>query len=178
MAFQFKVGNKFVAVLPKTTVTQAQVAAGIDIFEITAPANTLVYLHEVCITQKTEAGDAEAEMLHFILKRGVSATSGSGGSTATPVPVESGSTPASGITAVEIFNTTPASSGTITKLLEECVHTASGFRHVPPPDRMFSARPAERLILSLGSTIADDIDICGYVVFQEVTGTSELERVS
>lgn len=178
MGMKFKVGNKFVAVLPKTTVTQAQVAAGIDVFEITAPSGTLVFLHEVCVTQKTEAGDAAAEMLHFILKRGVSSTSGSGGSTATPVPIESGSTPASGITSVEIFNTTAATGGTLTKLLEECVHIAPGFRHVPPPDRMFSARSGERLILSLGSTIADDIDVCGYVVFQEVTGTSEIERVS
>ena len=81
-----------------------------DLFEIVAPASSRVRLLEVDLTQFSDPGDAEAEILSLLFIRGHT-VSGSGGSTVTPVNLDPNGPPAG--TTVEINNTTLAiTSGT------------------------------------------------------------------
>src|SRR4051812_40141175 len=85
------------------------VTAQQDFFEITAPADAVVIVHSITLSQSTEVGDAQEEGLSVLVKRGAT-TSGSGGTGPTPQPLEFGF-PAAG-TAAEVNNTTKAASGT------------------------------------------------------------------
>jgi hypothetical protein len=85
------------------------VTAQVDFFEFLAPADASIIIHEVHVGQETEEGDTQAEVLSYKIVRGEGATSGSGGGTVTPTPLEAGMA-ASGAT-VETKNTTKMTAG-------------------------------------------------------------------
>ena len=90
-----------------------------DLFEFKAPAAASCILHGFNISQNTELGDAQEEMVRLTTNRGSGAvTSGSGGSTAAIAPIVR-THPAFGGT-IEINNTTKLAvgSGTLTTDLE------------------------------------------------------------
>jgi hypothetical protein len=86
------------------------VTAQQDFFEVVAPADAIVVIHEFGLSQVTEVGDAAEEMLSVLMKSGQT-TSGSGGTTPTGIPIELGDAAFGGT--VEANNTTKASAGTI-----------------------------------------------------------------
>src|SRR5262245_9114128 len=97
--------------------TPASQTANQDLFEILAPSDAVVIIHEYELIQTSEVKDAEEEQLLVTEKRGVgSVTSGSGGSTVTPQPVHDGDVAFGGT--VEVNNTTKiaAGSGTLETL--------------------------------------------------------------
>ncbi len=59
-------------------------SAIVDAFEIVAATGKPFWLHEIVIGQVSDYGDAQAEGLPFIIKRGVGNTAGSGGTSVTP----------------------------------------------------------------------------------------------
>jgi hypothetical protein len=84
---------------------EVAVTAAQDLFEILVPADAVMRLHSIVISQSSDAGNAQSEQLPFTIKRVTGApTSGSGGSTPTPRPHSQGDA-AAGITA-EANNTT------------------------------------------------------------------------
>lgn len=85
--------------------------ANVDLLEIVAPTATKWIILGFDIGQTSDVGDAAEEILALTIKSGQT-TSGSGGSTSTPVPTDCVSAPASG-SAAEQANTTKASGGTI-----------------------------------------------------------------
>lgn len=91
--------------------------ANVDLLEIVAPTAAKWIILGFDIGQTSDTGDAAEEILALSLKSGQS-TSGSGGSTSTPVPTDCVSSPGSGA-AAEQANTTKASTGTI---LTHAVH--------------------------------------------------------
>src|SRR4051812_49351205 len=85
------------------------VSAAQDLFEITPADDIPLIIHGLFVGQYSDAGDAQAELLSWRIIRGFP-SSGSGGNSATPVPVRRGDA-AAGFTA-EINNTTVATTGT------------------------------------------------------------------
>lgn len=85
--------------------------ANVDLLEIVAPTAAKWIILGFDIGQTSDVGDAAEEILALTLKSGQT-TSGSGGSTSTPVPTDCVSSVGSG-GAAEQANTTKASAGTI-----------------------------------------------------------------
>lgn len=148
----------------------AKTAAG-DLFEVICPADAVLIIHEIRITQSTEAGDAQSEQMQVTVKRASGTyTSGSGGGSATAVPVSFGD-PAFGGT-VETNNSTPASAGTgaLTTLMTISENVHNGFHYLPTPETRIQISPSQALVVALASTPADSITFDGVVVFEELGG--------
>lgn len=109
----------FTATLSAVAVTLAQ-----DVFEITAPADSVVLIHDIKMGQYTDFGDAAAEILSVQVIRGFT-VSGSGGASATPTNLEPWSRTAG--SAVETNNTTVANTGTGAVIVSDTFNVAAGW---------------------------------------------------
>lgn len=158
-------GMRYTTLFDGVAVTVAQ-----DFFELTVPSDAAVIIHEVHIGQGTEEADAQAEMLRILLKRGIGATSGSGGSTHTPAKLETGQA-AAGST-VEINNTTAATAGggSLTTFKADAFNVQIGWHYVPTPESRPVLSPSEILVVNLPDAPADSITFSGYIVFEEIGG--------
>lgn len=155
----------YTAVFKNVAVTAAQ-----DLFEILAPTKSIVIVHEFGLFQTTELGDAAEEQLLLTCNRGVgTVTSGSGGATVTPQPINDGN-PAFGGT-VERNNTTIMAVGTGT--LETDLEVMTWNVRVPltrvyTPETRPMIRAGDRWTLELETVPADSITMSGYVIFEEI----------
>lgn len=143
------------------------VAAQQDLFEIVAPADAVVILHELGLSQVTEVKDAEEEMLALLLKSG-STTTGSGGTTPTAVPVEFGDAAFGGTT--EANNTTKATAGTIVTHHAWNWNVRIPFEKIWTPETRPILSPSRRGTVELATTPADSITMSGYLIFAELGG--------
>jgi hypothetical protein len=143
-------------------------AAAVDILELLSPSDAIVLLHSLTITQKTEAGDAEAEMLEILYKRVTGApTSGSGGTTGSN-PLMFGA-PAAG-SVVEMGNDTPLTGGTSVNLIREDFNVQIGHFHRPTPEERIILSPSQRLVVSMVAAAADALDLHASIIFEEIGG--------
>ena len=136
-----------------------------DLFELVAASGKPLVILGYSLSQTTELGDAQEEQLLILFKSGQT-TSGSGGSTPTPVATDSSGGAAS-FTA-EANNTTKASGGTIV------THESRAWNVRGPLDVLFTQEqqlimPAgRRCTLELATTPADSITINGTIWVQEI----------
>jgi hypothetical protein len=154
-------GMMYAASFGAVAVTAAQ-----DVFEITAPSNKCVVLHEIAIEQASDAGDAQAELLRIQAIRGFT-SSGSGGSGVTPAPLESGSA-AAGST-VEANNTTVATTGATATLFDRAFNVQIGFFWQPTPECRIVLSPSQRLVVR-NTAPADALTMHGTMIFEEIGG--------
>lgn len=143
------------------------VTAQQDLFELTAPSDCIVVVHQILLAQTTEVGDAQEEGLSILVKRGAT-TSGSGGSAPTPAPLEFGWAAAG--SAVEVNNTTKASAGTIVTLHADAWNVRSSLLILPTPELRIVLSPSQRLTVELATTPADSITMNGTLYFEEIGG--------
>ena len=141
------------------------VTAQQDLFEIVAPSSAIVAIHEIGLGQTTEVGDAEEEMFSLLLKSG-STTSGSGGTTPTPVPLLIGDA-AAGLTA-EVNNTTKATVGTIVTHHAWAWNVRVPFQVIWTPETRPVLAPSRRGTLELATTPADSAALNGYMIVEEI----------
>ncbi len=142
------------------------VTAQVDFFEITPADDKPVVIHEIRLAQSSDVGDAAEEMLRVKLIRG-HATSGSGGSAPTPVPLNEGDAAAGA--AVETNNTTIASTGTAVDLLADAFNIRAGWLYVPTPEcRPRCGQGASTIVLRLMAAPADSLTMSGTIVFEEL----------
>jgi hypothetical protein len=147
--------------------TGVATTAQVDFFEILAPSSAVLVVHAVELTQSTEVGDATAEGLSILHKRGnASVTSGSGGSTPTPGGLEEGFA-ASGVTA-EANNTTKMTGGTITTLRSSNWIVQQPYLWLPTPELRHVVPPGFRYTVELATTPADSITVSGELVFERI----------
>lgn len=157
-------GRMYIAQFAAVAATVAQ-----DLFEVLAAAEKPFKIHEVRITQDSEAGDSASEQLRFTIKRATgSYTSGSGGSSPTVnklVPND-----ASTSATVEANNTTrsAAGSGALTTLLTAADNVHNGWHYLPTPECQIVFAGGSAAIIGLESTPADSITINGYIIFEEL----------
>lgn len=159
-------GRRYTVLFSAVAVTVQQ-----DFFEIVAPADAVVTIHDIDLSQTTELGDAAEEQLGLVLKRGVGAvTSGSGGTTPTPQPVEDGDPAFGGTT--EANNTTKmvVGSGTLETLESWSWNIRIPFQKVFTPETRPIISPSNRATLELTNTPNDSITISGSITFEETGG--------
>lgn len=154
-----------------TKFTDVAVTAAQDLFEIAAPSTGIVIVHEWGVSQNTDVGDAAEEILRLEEVRGDgTVTSGSGGSTHTPQPIDNGDA-AAGST-VEINNTTRMAAGTgvLDELAQYGWNVRTHFEKVYTPETRPVVTPSDRWTLALDDTPADSLTMSGYVLFEEIGG--------
>jgi hypothetical protein len=136
-----------------------------DPWELLAGTDHPIALHSLVITQSS---DTDSEQLRVTIKRVTgSPTSGSGGSSVTPVPLDPTDT-AAAFTA-EVNNTTRISGGTQTTIHDECFNVLSGWSFDPTtiPDMRPKALPGTRLVVGLEGSPADSLTISGVAYVEE-----------
>lgn len=156
----------YTAVFKDIAVTAAQ-----DLFEIAGPADAITVIHGFTLTQSTETGDAAEEMLKLTTNRGVgSVTSGSGGATVTPQPVEDGDAAYGGV--VERNNTTimAVGTGTLEELEAFAWNVRVPFVQVYTPETRPVISPSNRWTLELEGAPVDSVTMTGTVTFSEIGG--------
>ncbi len=136
-----------------------------DFFELNAAAGKPLSIHGFNISQNTEEGDAQDELLHVRIRRGQT-SSGSGGSAPTPVPLNP-SAAASSFTA-EANNTTQASGGTIVVLYEDAMNVRAGLPVMFPPELRPKIAGGGRGTLELVDAPADSITFNGTIWVEEI----------
>jgi len=143
------------------------VTAQQDLFEVTAPADAIVLIHRVVVSQSSDVGDAASEGLSLLFKRGQT-SSGTGGSTPTPAPLEFGFAAAGSV--VDTNNTAKASGGTIVTMHAENWIIGGPFEYLPTPETRITLSPSQRFTVELGTTPADSITMSGTLIFEEIGG--------
>lgn len=139
-----------------------------DLFDIAPAANKLIVIHEIVLTQSSEIQEAQEEWLHLRFVRGF-ATVGSGGTSATAVPL-SLADPASGATC-RVNDTTKAVVGAgVTEVLRsDAFMVRSGYYYLPTPEtRIVLSAASTRLVVQLNTTPADSITMSGTMVIEEL----------
>lgn len=146
------------------TVTAAQ-----DFFEITAPANGIVVIHEVVISQTSDVTDAQDEIIAVQFIRGIGATAGSGGSTPGAGKTETGSA-ASGAS-VKANNTTQmvAGGGSLENERTDAMNVRAGYSYIPTPETRIVLSPSEKLVVTLPAP-NDALTMGGTIVWEEMGG--------
>jgi hypothetical protein len=143
------------------------VTAQQDFFEYTAPSDAIAVIHSVELTQSTDVGDAAAEGLAILHKRGAT-VSGSGGSTPTPAPLDFGYAAAGGV--AKVNNTTKANTGTIVTMHSSNWIIQSPYLWLPTPEYRHILSPSQRYTIELGTTPADSITVSGTLIVEDVGG--------
>ena len=156
-------GRMYTAVFKATAVTAAQ-----DLFEVAGPSDAVTIVHGWTLSQSTEVGDAEEEMLQIVTNRGEGSTSGSGGSTVTPAAVNAGDAAYGGT--VEANNTTIMSAGTITQLEVHAWNVRVPYQVIYTPETRPVITPSDRWTLELETTPADSITMNGTLILEEIGG--------
>ena len=152
-------GRMYSVIFEEVPVTAVQ-----DLFEVVAPADSVVTLHSLSISQSSDAGDAASEQLSVIIHRG--STSGSGGSAATPAPLAAGDAAFGGT--AEVNNTTQSTEGTI--VWAEAFNVMNGLAVVWPPEDRITLSPSGRIIVELQTPPADSLTMSGTLVIEEIGG--------
>lgn len=152
----------YTAVFNNVAVTAIQ-----DLFELVAPADSVVMLHDIHLSQNTDVGDAAEEILRIELTSG-HATSGSGGSSVTPVPRSLGTAAFGGT--CEVNNTTQASTGTIVTHYVWNWNIRGPFDKIFTPETKPVISPSARMCIELPAAPADSITMSGSITFEEIGG--------
>ncbi len=139
-----------------------------DLFQLLPPADAIVAIHSITITQSSDAGDSEAEMLQINISRTDFTINGSGGSTSTPAPHERGF--AAAATVVEINNTTLSTAQSIIQPLSFNVQAGWFYQPTPEERIIMSADVTEGLVINLPVAPTDELTMSGVIVFEEIGG--------
>lgn len=143
------------------------VTSSVDFFEISPASNKPISIVGLLLSQSTELGDAEEEILRVKIIRGFTA-SGSGGSSATPVPVNNSIDTAAGFTA-ETNNNTVANTGTSVDLFSHAFNIRAGLEHYFPPEcRPGASAGNTTIVVRLMSTPSDSITMNGTLYVEEL----------
>lgn len=153
-------GRIYTAVFNNVAVTAAQ-----DLFEIVAPADSVVVVHDLHISQNSDLGDAAEEILRIELTSGHT-TSGSGGSSVTPVPAQLQDSAFGGT--CEANNTTQASGGTIVTHAVWNWNIRVGFDKIWTPETRPVVAPSRRVVVRLPAAPADSVSMSGTITFEEI----------
>lgn len=137
-----------------------------DLFELSPADDKPIRLLGLFISQHTEVGDAAEEMLRISIIRGKT-TSGSGGSAATPTPIDP-SDVAAGFSA-EVNNTTVATNGTVTVIHAESFNERTGLAMFWTPETAPKANQGNTtLVVRLLDAPGDSVTMNGTLYVEEL----------
>ena len=164
LAIEQEGGGNTVGRMYVVSAAVAGVTAAIDLIRISAPADAVVVVHKVIISQETEFGDAASEQMDIQFHRG--STDGSGGATPTARPLEVGDAAFGGTVATG--NTSQSTEGTF--LHHEAANVMAGFVWAATPEERIVLSPSGRLIVELPTAPDDSIDFRVTAYFEEIGG--------
>lgn len=156
------IGRVYTALFTATGITVQQ-----DLFAIVSPSDAVTELMEIHLSQVSEIGDAQEEMLAITVKSGMT-TAGSGGTTVTPNPLSLGDVAYGGT--VRANDTTKASGGTAVSHKTWNWNIRVPLDIIDQPEACKPISPSARLTIELATTPADTMTMSGYVVFKEIGG--------
>lgn len=145
-------------------VSNVSVSAAQDLFEVVAPSTDVVILRALEIAQSSDAGDTEDEMLGVSIITGHT-TSGSGGSSATPVPLRLGDSAFGGT--AEINNTTIASAGTAVTHRSSAFNVRAGYVWMPDEQSMVVVPPSATAVVRITAP-ADALSVYATLTIEEI----------
>lgn len=146
------------------TFTNIAVSAAQDVFEILPATQKPVVVHALFLSQNSDVGDAQDEVLRYSIIRGHT-TSGSGGASVTPTPLNSADT-AAGATC-ERNNTTIASAGTGVTLHTDGFNVRSGLALIFTPEMRIRVQNANLLVVRIPAP-TDALTMDGTLYFEEL----------
>jgi hypothetical protein len=147
------------------------VTAQQDLFEIKNGTTGTCRIHGFVLSQETEISDAQEEQLRITMNRAqTSVASGSGGTTATPLPRRRGDPAFTGT--VEVNNTTQLAM-TSPDVVEPGLEIHTWNVRVPyvfwyPPEARPLVLPGDYWTIRLETTPADSITMSGTVFLEQV----------
>lgn len=148
------------------TFENVTVSAAQDFFEISPADDKPVRLLGLLLSQSSDKGDTEEELLRVKVIRGHS-TGGSGGTAPTPVPV-SPNDAAAGFTS-EVNNTTIASVGTAVDLLAHQFNIRAGLEFYWTPETAPKANQGNTtIVVRLMAAPADALTMAGTLYVEEL----------
>jgi hypothetical protein len=158
------IGRMYVVLFEATAVTVAA-----DLFEIQPADDKPCRIHSIYLGQTTELLDAADEKLEIEITRGgTGISSGSGGSSFTPIPVASSAVAAAGF-AAEVLNTTQATFTSGVAILRDVWNVHQGWQYRPTPEERIGVSQANGgLTVRLGAAPADSITIAGTMFVEEL----------
>ena len=148
------------------TFSAVAVSAAQDLFEIVAPSDAIVKIHDIFIGQTSDVGDTAEEILLIKWNSGAS-SSGSGGGSYTPVPIELGDAAFGGT--CEINNTTQAADGTIVTHHAWAWNVRAPLQIIFTPETRPVLSPSRRGVLTIPAP-ADALTMMGTITFEEIGG--------
>jgi hypothetical protein len=146
--------------------TDVAVTLDQDFFDIVPATNKGIVLHALYLSQTSDVGDAEEEMLGIQVIRGI-LTVGSVGSAPTPAPLNPNDA-ASSFTA-RANDTTIATAGTPIILHSEAFNVRSGYQIIWTPEMRPACTAGEtRLIVRLMADTTDSLTMNGTLYVEEL----------
>lgn len=138
-----------------------------DIFHIhiTAPSDSKVALREIRLSQYSDFGDAQAELLPLQLMVGTSSVST--GAALAPQNVQRHAGAPTAGTAVVGPSTALASTAAAAMILADAWNVQPGWWWSPPADQHIILSPGQRAVIRMGVP-NDSITMNGTVIFQEI----------
>lgn len=160
-------GRIYSVVMASVAITNAN--GDVDWLELTPADDKPVKLRGFMLSQTSEVGDAQEEGLRFrILRLPATVTSGSGGTSPTPAPMDSADAAAGATT--ECNNPTVATtSGTAVVLVEFGWNERNTPYEMWFPDERFApkAKQGEVIVVRQETTVADDVTCMATFWFEE-----------
>jgi hypothetical protein len=156
----------YTVIFDRVTVTAIQ-----DLFEVNTATDSVTIIHAVELSQTSEIGDVQEEMLPLIFKRAnPGSTSGSGGTVPVSISLETGSSAYGGTT--EVNNTTRmvAGTGSINVLRVDAWNVRTGYLWLPTPEMRPILGINSRFGVELPVAPADAITMSGTLTFEELGG--------
>lgn len=146
--------------------SKVEVSLDQDVFEISPADEKPVAIHALFLAQSSDVGDAAEEILNFKIMRGHT-SSGSAGSSSTPAPLNP--VDAAAGAAVEVNNTTIATTGTIVDLHSDSFNIRSGLQLVFAPDqRPVTTQANTTVVVRLLEDLVDVVTMSGTIYFEEL----------
>lgn len=143
------------------------VTAAVDFFELQPADDKPVSLIGIMLSQASDLGDINEEILRIQVLRGHT-SSGSGGATPTPAPVNNSSDTAAGAVS-DTNNTTIASGGTAVSLFSHTFNIRAGLEHYFPPEcRPGASQANTTIVVRLMAAPADSLTMNGTLYFEEM----------
>ena len=147
------------------TFSATAVTAQVDLFELRPADDKPIEVIGLFLGQSSDAGDAQAELLGYTVIRGFT-TSGSGGATPAPAPLNRSDT-AAGFSA-ETCNTTLATTGTTATLHADTFHVGAGEKLWLPEGCEWEASQADTsIVIRLNGAPADSLTMSGTCYVRE-----------
>ena len=155
-------GRVFTSVFQAVAVTAQQ-----DLLSLLASSSVPLELIYASITQSSDAGDAQDEMLRVRIRRGMT-TVGSGGTTPAMNPADPVNALVAATATCRANDTTAASAGTIVEMLEEAFNVRAGWIYMPVPEARIVCNVSTRIAINLVTTPADSLTMSGTIIWREL----------